>query len=58
MTEKIPMRKFRTAKAVKDVVTAKPIVVAVVQVIRPRTSWRLWTRSPRGEINSTPTAYL
>lgn len=58
VTVKTPTRKEIAMKALKELVTARPMVRAVETVIRRRSRGRLRTRSPRGDSRRRPIAYL
>ena len=58
VTVKTPTRKEREMKAVKELVTARPMVKAVETKTKRRSRGRRRTRSPRGESRRRPVAYL
>lgn len=58
VTVTTPMRKERTSNMMRLFVIASPIVSEVEVRTRMRMSCRRRTRSPRGDMRSSPAAYL
>ncbi len=56
VTEKVPIKNERTSKTMRLLVSARPMERLAVRKVRMRTSGRLLTRSPNGEMKSRPTA--